>query len=408
MKERNRRDLHFGDRPIVSVFADIGLEFDQRLLQALSMSPDASIDDSHLFHALYCLNSLATRHLEIPEDRYTHLQCARDGRVDPTTVTAGVFLPRVFQHALENYEIASTFGTKHYYRALLDIARIEGDNFPRRPDSLDLIVVGLTGGQSGTLPLSELPGALRLLEDLERASSPEEDFQFFLGLDGGRLVFRVASILNDFVQESSTGLFLPQRAVLSHFQDQFGGFTAEEIEELELLINDQRTSEADFQHFFEAHPHFLRLRDHREVHSHVVLTRPETHGPLIPDFILTDLELQRAAIAELKLPGPKLIRRQTNRDRFASAVMEARAQLLTYREWFREKTNRQRLVGSVGMEIYEPSLIAIIGRSSEFVDSVDRQRLRADNPDIEVVTFDDILRAAKRRRMQICGSDRGT
>jgi hypothetical protein len=130
-----------------------------------------------------------------------------------------------------------------------------------------------------------------------------------------------------------------------------------------------------------------------------VLARPE--GPLVPDFILTDRECQKAAIVELKLPRPKLIRRQHNRERFADAVMEARTQLLRYRDWFREDSHRTSLKELVGMKIYEPQLIAIIGRASEFVDEFDRQRLRADTSDIEVVTYDDILTYAERRRVMI-------
>ncbi len=54
-----------------------------------------------------------------------------------------------------------------------------------------------------------------------------------------------------------------------------------------------------------------------------------------------------------------------------------------------------------GMEIYEPRLAVIIGRSSWFLDEFDRQRLQADNPDIEVVTYDDIADFAKQRRVII-------
>jgi len=134
------------------------------------------------------------------------------------------------------------------------------------------------------------------------------------------------------------------------------------------------------------------------------LARPE--GPLIPDFILTDRELQQAAILDLKLPKPKVIRRQRNRDRFADAVMEARTQLLRYRDWFREESNRVALAERVGMEIYEPHLIAIIGRASEFQDEFDASA-SGRQPDIEVVTYDDIVTYARRRRVVIEGGAEG-
>jgi hypothetical protein len=78
--------------------------------------------------------------------------------------------------------------------------------------------------------------------------------------------------------------------------------------------------------------------------------------------------------------------------------------LLRYRDWFREKNNRESLTEKVGMEVYEPQLIVIIGRTSEFRDELDRQRLRSDNPDIDVVTYDDILQFAQRRRIIIQAS----
>jgi len=76
---------------------------------------------------------------------------------------------------------------------------------------------------------------------------------------------------------------------------------------------------------------------------------------------------------------------------------------MRYRDWFRDTANRKMLAKLVGMEIYEPDLVVIIGRASEFRDELDRQRLRSDNPDIEVVTYDDIVRYASRRRLIIAG-----
>jgi hypothetical protein len=81
--------------------------------------------------------------------------------------------------------------------------------------------------------------------------------------------------------------------------------------------------------------------------------------------------------------------------------MEARAQLLEYRRWFDDARHRASLVQKIGMEVYAPKLIVIIGRSIEFRDALDRQKLTADNPDLEVVTYDDILHRAKERRMII-------
>ena len=128
---------------------------------------------------------------------------------------------------------------------------------------------------------------------------------------------------------------------------------------------------------------------------------PVADGALVPDFILTNPEIQQAMILDLKLPKPKLVRHQDNRVRFAGAVMEARAQLLEYRDWFENKGHRERLVGRLGMEVFRPRLGVIIGRSSDFRCALDRQKLNSLTPDVEVLTYDDVLAFAKRRLLNM-------
>jgi hypothetical protein len=201
---------------------------------------------------------------------------------------------------------------------------------------------------------------------------------------------------------TSDGGIVGNRGLLTHFKERFGVFTPEEIGELEDMIRSTKASEGDFQKFFESHQHFFRRWDYREVYSQVYLT-PSDEGGLVPDFILTNPEAQEAVIVELKLPKAKLIRRQQNRDRFADAVMQARAQLLEYQDWFMEKENRESLIKKVKMEIFRPSLAVVIGRSADFNCAIDRQRLGAHTSDIEIVTYDDMLAFARRRIVAIRG-----
>lgn len=84
-------------------------------------------------------------------------------------------------------------------------------------------------------------------------------------------------------------------------------------------------------------------------------------------------------------------------------AMTARAQLLEYRDWFEEKANRKKLIDKIGMEIFRPRLAVVIGRSTEFDCGIDRQKLSARNPEIDVVTYDDILAYAKKRMVAING-----
>jgi len=220
---------------------------------------------------------------------------------------------------------------------------------------------------------------------------------FVVTLDAqGSMVFRDVSILGDFWTKTDSGIAVPRRAVLLH-KARFGGVSVAELEELQELINAPRAREKDFQDFFERHPHFLGLCNYQQVHPQVILAGEEAE--LVPDFILTDPELHKAAVMELKLPQAKLVRRQHNRDRFAAIMTEARSQLLRYRDWFDRKENRQALASKVGMEIYKPALIVVIGRSDDFRHELDRQQLSADFSDLEVVTYDDILKSAERRLM---------
>jgi hypothetical protein len=235
-----------------------------------------------------------------------------------------------------------------------------------------------------------------LLQDKLRAQPPSTAIQIWLD-DNDQLRVRELSVLADVYQKDDAGRAVNQRALLTHVQDRLSVFTEDDIAELMDLMDNRRAREADFQRFFVAHSRLVAAAFNlQDVHPHVFLDNRDRD--LIPDFILTDPVLQRAAVVELKLPRQLLIRRQANRDRFASAVMEARAQLLRYREWFRDENNRKALRAKVGMEIYEPKMGVIIGRNAAFLGDVDRQHLSTNTPDVEIVTFDDLVNLAKRRK----------
>lgn len=203
----------------------------------------------------------------------------------------------------------------------------------------------------------------------------------------GKLVLVVA-------ERRDSGILVPRDAAIE-FQE-LGLFTSDELAELEALIASPTAREADIQAFLERHPQFLRKWGHPAVHPHVTLAR-EDRGALIPDFLLCNSQDHKAAIIDLKLPSARLVRRQQNRDRWRGAISEARTQLLRYRDWFDVPTNRQRLVDAVGMEIYRPSLAVLVGRGTEFRDAFERQQLAADMPEIEVVTYDELVNWAAQR-----------
>ncbi|HET6979497.1 MAG TPA: Shedu anti-phage system protein SduA domain-containing protein [Pyrinomonadaceae bacterium] len=401
----NNVSIDLVNKPFLNTLASSGIELDQRMRVALDLAcltiPEGQrqVKDSNFLIALCRLNSIVARHISIDDvfwkaiEQSPSVSRVSSGIHSADSVLGGAILTRIANRALAEGRSQKVLGTHDFLKALiedsLDIEQPAIDSFSR-----DLLRY-LFPGPQGEMEIQ------RLLYKLQDSIDGTEDFQYILTFSEDRVAFRVVSVLDDYVQQTAAGIYTPQRALLTHFKDQFGGFTSDEIEELEALLNSAGARENDFQRFFERHPHFLRQWDHREVHSQVVLTRPE--GPLVPDFILTNRELQRAAILDLKLPTAKLVRRQHNRDRFAASLSEAKTQLLRYRDWFRERQNRLTLKNIVGMEIYEPHLIVAIGRSSEFQDAFDRQLLAADNRDISIVTYDDILAFASHRRMVIEG-----
>jgi hypothetical protein len=383
-----------------------GVELDQRMHDALVIaSPAGQLTESQILVALCHLN---TRGCDlIPGEIFARARAGSHykgnipkGRSKPLSelkVGTG-FLRPLIREAVAADPQGKTLGATGFIRALLNDAFTRGESFIERSNAIDLLAV--TYGFEQQTKVSQIPALQTLLRRMN-AAVVQDDYQYMMSFSGGRLSFRIVSTLGDYVQQGDSGLWVPERALLTHLGG-IGLFSADQIHELEELINSSKATEADLQAFFERYPHFLRRWDYREVHPHVYLTR-EVEGPLIPDFILTNKETQETAILDLKRAKPKssLVRRQRNRDRFADAVMEARAQLLEYRDWFDQPANRLKLKTKLGMEIYRPRLMAVIGRKAEFSNELERQKLRDRNSDIEIVTYDDIAAYARERQFRI-------
>lgn len=398
------------EEPLVTQLAKHNLEFDQLLQRALQVSAskpnlhpeDIGFPDSYLTLALYRLNSILTRLVDLNEQRYNLFHDYKLApSIPPEEVVPGTRLCRILDRTLSLIDGKTTIGVGHFLKAIvslsLDVPPIPAVGFRNQvvhnTFSVETLLWGL--GYTAWTPISDAPEIRNILEALD-GREPLEDVQYLMTFSDNRIVFRPASILDSYqLQNQSTGQ-RAQLALLTHFQDQYACVRPTEILELEDLINSKRTHEGDLQHFFEAHPYFFRKWDYRDIYPHVYLTR-EAEGPLIPDFILVDPELQKAMVIDLKLPTAKLVRHKHNRDRFTSAIEDARAQLLEYRDWFEDTDNRSRIKKRFGIEIFRPRLGVIIGTSQDFRSELERQRLAAQYPDVEVVTYDDIVKYAERR-----------
>ncbi len=404
----------YADVPLLQTLAIQGIECDQMLSEAIRRaSRNQDWDDAELLYELAVLGSKSIVGLDIANEvnqRSTSgfsLEYAaelvfdsrrRKTRLAPPFYNIGSsFIERLVPRH------SGTWTTGRFLRDIaFDVIDIESEPNPELQKNWPLtshyLLRDLTSYNDNTV----YPNFYDTLRELPKLAGRSEDNEFVISLDkSGQIRFRPLGHLGDHALRSQTGLLLPTRA-LQVFGETYGAYSQDQIAELEDLINDSRSNENHFQLFFERHPHFFRRWDYRAIHPHVYLTREsDNDGPLIPDFLLTNQDAQQAFLLDLKLPSERLITRQKNRDRFSAAIMEARAQLTTYRDWFDDKYNREKVKDKLGMSVFRPQLAVIIGRSSEFRDELDRQRLRSAHPDIEVVTYDDILKFCKRRQLEV-------
>lgn len=166
--------------------------------------------------------------------------------------------------------------------------------------------------------------------------------------------------------------------------------------ELERLVNDTRTPEAQFQRFFEVHPEFLLSDEHVAARPGVLLTGTQDFG-LKPDFFLARRDSPLWDIAELKLPSERLIQGRPARRGLAAAVHWGIDQLRRYREYFFDTNAAQLFHRAHGMEVYYPRLTLVIGRDESFGNYYERQRLTP--PEARILTYDDVLRMARHRSL---------
>ena len=372
---------------IIPTFEDAGIEFDQRMLNAIQ-KPINSI-------ASYLKSVNARWYDKLPD-----LRPCKETELKPLSqISLSSDTVRNVVDAAIPYIKANVFGTKDYLRGLIELTK----SVNIRPGYIQDIAFSLTGDSS-----TDISTNLKwqsILKSIENSLDGSDDFQYVFSLEEDRISFRIVSTIDDYICKGDSGLLIPNRALLTNLCN-IGLFTINQVGEFEDLINNSKASENDIQKFFEKNPHFLYRWDHRNIFPHIYLTKYDD-GPLIPDFILTNVETQDAAILELKksiLPKNKsFIRNQKNRIRFADIVQEACAQLRTYKKWFDISKNRKMLKEFVGMEIYSPRLMVVVGRSNEFRDEVERASLRSSIPDVEIVTYDDIYSYAKKRMVNIKG-----
>jgi hypothetical protein len=177
-----------------------------------------------------------------------------------------------------------------------------------------------------------------------------------------------------------------------------GAVFSKEIAGFEYLINNPDTKERHIQQFLESHPQFLQGLNYENIYPQIVLERDED-GPLRPDFILEPFEDAFCDILDLKLPTQKLFVGRKDRATLASALHEVAAQLREYAAYFEQEKYRRMVYEKYGLRLYKPRLIAIVGRDMRQMAKAEFRRALTQYDNLQLMTFDELLRHAKRRML---------
>jgi len=174
-----------------------------------------------------------------------------------------------------------------------------------------------------------------------------------------------------------------------------------EIDLFEALINDPQVTELDIQRFFEENPHFLISVRLMQVLPQVRLMDKDGKV-LIPDFILKPIvAVQRLRdsnweILDLKHPQAKLLAGPSDHKRFSQEVMQAITQVKDYRDHFEDPTNSAMVENVLGHRLKHPRLGVLIGRMPASADVELLERAQAREPQVRIVTYDEILESQKK------------
>jgi hypothetical protein len=179
-----------------------------------------------------------------------------------------------------------------------------------------------------------------------------------------------------------------------------GFFTQNQIQELEELINNPKTDENDLQKYFEQNPEFLKMHKHSQIYPQIQLTGDEGNV-LIPDFFLRGAK-DNLDICDIKLPSVKITAGSRNRRRFSASVLEGVAQLRNYRNYFDDTAKRKQFCATHGLTCYKPRLYLVIGRSKDFNSYIERRDCELDFSDVDVLTYDDLLKVANEQILSEC------
>jgi hypothetical protein len=167
-----------------------------------------------------------------------------------------------------------------------------------------------------------------------------------------------------------------------------------DLQQLEQLLSAPKVSERALEQLLLSNPLFLRGLNYSHIYPQVVLPRNGA-SHLRPDIIAEPVDSEWAHIVDLKLPSQRVLRGRDNRASLASGLAEAVSQLREYAAYFDDRQAARRVEDKYGFKCYKPKLTVIVGRDPTAFSDEERRRALTAHPDLEIVTYDRLLSAAR-------------
>lgn len=168
------------------------------------------------------------------------------------------------------------------------------------------------------------------------------------------------------------------------------------IGELEELINTPGVKEAEIEALLVRNPQFLRGLNYAETYHQVVLPLGDGQS-LRPDVIAEPVSKDWCDVIDLKLPSEPVFVGGGDRPRLSQAIAQAASQLRQYAKWFDDRKVAGIVEEMYGFRCYRPRQVVIIGRDPRRFTEAQRDAARSAYADLEIVTYDQLLNAARSR-----------
>ncbi len=167
---------------------------------------------------------------------------------------------------------------------------------------------------------------------------------------------------------------------------------------LEELINSPGVAEREIEALLVENPFLLGSLGYTEIYHQVVLPR-DGAADLRPDVIAEPVGSAWAEIIDLKLPTERIVVGRNDRVAQAAGLTEAAAQLREYATYFDDRAAAAKIEANFGFRCYKPKLTVVVGRDPNRFTADEQRRALTAHPDLRVVSYDDLLRAAQHRLM---------